>query len=171
MALIYLSLGSNIDRKYHIGTALDALNEAFGELIISSVYESEAVGFEGDSFYNLVVGVRSSLAVGELSKMLKGIEDQHGRDRTAPKYGSRSLDIDILTVDSNVGVMDGVQIPRDEILKNAFVLLPLAEIAPAACHPQTGLSYQQHWDAFDKVKQKLWPIEFIWRGSNITRGD
>jgi len=56
-------------------------------------------------------------------------------------------------------------------LKNAFVLLPLAEIAPAACHPQTGLSYQQHWDAFDKVKQKLWPIEFIWRGSNITRGD
>jgi 2-amino-4-hydroxy-6-hydroxymethyldihydropteridine diphosphokinase len=67
--------------------------------------------------------------------------------------------------------MDGIQIPRDEILKNAFVLLPLAEIAPAACHPQTGLSYQQHWDAFDKVKQKLWPIEFIWRGSNITRGD
>ena len=168
MARVYLSLGSNIDRHHHIATALDALNEVFGELVISSVYESEAVGFEGDSFYNLVVGIHSELTVGELSKMLKTIEDQHGRDRTAPKFGSRSLDIDILTVDSSVGLLDGIQIPRDEILKNAFVLQPLAEIAPSECHPQTGLSYQHHWQAFDKNKQKLWPVEFIWRGDNIT---
>ena len=58
MALIYLSLGSNIDRRQYICAALDALAENFGELDISSVYESESVGFEGDSFYNLVVGIR-----------------------------------------------------------------------------------------------------------------
>ena len=169
MALIYLSLGSNVEAQRNIEAALDALADTFGELIISSVYESEAVGFEGDSFYNLVVGIHSAQAVGELSKILKAIEDLQGRDRTAPKFGARSLDIDILTVDDRVGVIDGVAIPRDEVLKNAFVLQPLAEIAPTTVHPQMGISFLQLWQDFDKNKQKLWPIEFIWRGENITR--
>ncbi len=169
MALIYLSLGSNVEAQRNIEAAMDALADTFGELIISSVYESEAVGFEGDSFYNLVVGIHSAQAVGELSKILKAIEDLQGRDRTAPKFGARSLDIDILTVDDRVGVIDGVAIPRDEVLKNAFVLQPLAEIAPTTVHPQMGISFLQLWQDFDKNKQKLWPIEFIWRGENITR--
>lgn len=171
MALIYLSLGSNVEAQCNIEAAMDALADAFGELIISSVFESEAVGFEGDSFYNLVVGIHSTHSIGELSKVLKAIEDMQGRDRSAPKFGARSLDIDILTVDDRIGVIDGVSIPRDEILKNAFVLQPLAEIAGTAVHPQIGLSYQQLWQEFDKDKQKLWPIEFIWRGENITRGE
>ncbi|ETN91550.1 Bifunctional folate synthesis protein [Gammaproteobacteria bacterium MOLA455] len=169
MALIYLSLGSNVEAQRNIEAALDALADTFGELIISSVYESEAVGFEGDSFYNLVVGIHSAQSVGELSKILKAIEDAQGRDRTAPKFGARSLDIDILTVDDRVGVIDGVAIPRDEVLKNAFVLQPLAETAPTTVHPQMGISFLQLWQDFDKNKQKLWPIEFIWRGENITR--
>ena len=169
MALIYLSLGRNVEAQRNIEAAMDALADTFGELIISSVYESEAVGFDGDSFYNLVVGIHSDLGVGELSKILKTIEDQQGRDRSAPKFGARSLDIDILTVDDRVGVIDGIAIPRDEILKNAFVLQPLAEIAPATVHPQNGLTYQQLWQDFDKAKQNLFPIEFIWRGKNITR--
>ena len=169
MALIYLSLGSNVEAQRNIEAAMDALADTFGELIISSVYESEAVGFDGDSFYNLVVGIHSDLGVGELSKILKTIEDQQGRDRSAPKFGARSLDIDILTVDDRVGVIDGIAIPRDEILKNAFVLQPLAEIAPTTVHPQNGLTYQQLWQDFDKAKQNLFPIEFIWRDKNITR--
>lgn len=171
MALIYLSLGSNVEAQRNIEAAMDALADTFGKLIISSVYESEAVGFEGDSFYNLVVGIHSDHSIGELSKVLKAIEDVQGRDRSAPKFGARSLDIDILTVDDRVGVIDGVSIPRDEILKNAFVLQPLAEIAATELHPQTGLSYEQHWHDFNKAKQKLWPIEFIWRGENITRAN
>lgn len=169
MALIYLSLGSNVEAQRNIEAAMYALADTFGELIISSVYESEAVGFDGDSFYNLVVGIHSDLGVGELSKILKTIEDRQGRDRSAPKFGARSLDIDILTVDDRVGVIDGISIPRDEILKNAFVLQPLAEIAPTTVHPQNGLAYQQLWQEFDKAKQNLFPIEFIWRGKNITR--
>ena len=120
MALIYLSLGSNIERHRRIGSALDALADNFGELIISSVYESESVGFTGDSFYNLVVGIRSSLTVAELLKKLKDIENQNGRDRSAPRFGSRSLDIDILAVDQLSGEVDGVKLPRDEVLKNAL---------------------------------------------------
>ena len=168
MALIYLSLGSNIERHRHITAALDSLADNFGELIISSVYESESVGFEGDSFFNLVVGIRSSASAGQVSKILKQIEDQNGRDRSGPRFGPRSLDIDILTVDDTAGEIDGIQLPRDEVLKNAFVLLPLAEIAAQTQHPVTGQSYSQHWQEFDKDKQKLWPVEFIWRGENIT---
>ena len=169
MALVYLSLGSNIQRYKHIAAALDALAENFGDLQISSVYESESVGFEGDSFLNLVVGIHSSLSVGEISGILKSIEDQNGRDRSGPRFGPRSLDIDILTVDNLSGEIDGIELPRDEVLKNAFVLLPLAEIAPQQVHPVTGQSYFQHWQGFDKEKQKLWPVEFNWRGENITR--
>ena len=84
MSLVYLSLGSNIEREHHIGAALDALADCFGALEISTVYESVAVGFEGDSFYNLVVGINSDLAVSEITKILKHIEDCNGRDRSAP---------------------------------------------------------------------------------------
>ena len=171
MALIYLSLGSNIERHLHIGAALDALAENFGELKISSVYESESVGFEGDSFYNLVVGIRSDLRVGQISRILKGIEDNNGRDRSAPKFGSRSLDIDILSQDETVGQVEGISLPRDEVLKNAFVLLPLAELAPQSLHPVTKKSYAQHWQNYDKSKQQLWPVPFVWRGLNITKAN
>ena len=86
MACIYLSLGSNIERYRHITAALDALADTFGELTISSVYESEAVGFEGDSFYNLVVCIETSESVGQVSKVLKAIEDANGRNRTAARF-------------------------------------------------------------------------------------
>lgn len=111
MALIYLSIGSNIERHRNISAALDALADNFGELVISSVYESESVGFTGDSFYNLVVAINSDQGVGQISQVLKQIEDQNGRDRSAPRFGARSLDIDILTVDSLVGPVDGIDLP------------------------------------------------------------
>ena len=166
MALIYLSLGSNIDRTLRIRAALDALAENFGDLTLSSVYESDSVGFKGDNFYNLVVAIKSEMSVGEISFILKEIENSNGRDRSAPRFGPRSLDIDILTVDDVSGERDGIALPRDEVLKNAFVLLPLAEIAPTSVHSVTGKSYAQQWADYDKEKQKLWPIEFHWSGAS-----
>ncbi|MDG2018344.1 MAG: 2-amino-4-hydroxy-6-hydroxymethyldihydropteridine diphosphokinase [Porticoccaceae bacterium] len=165
MALIYLSLGSNIDREHHIGAALDALTGRFGALEISTVYESVAVGFDGDSFFNLVVGVNSDLPVGEVTKILKHIEDCHGRDRSAPKFGPRSLDIDILTVDNLAGEFDGISLPRSEVLKNAFVLQPLAELAADMTHPLTHKTIGEHWQEFDKASQDLWPVKFEWQSS------
>ena len=165
MALLYLSLGSNIDREHHIGAALDALADCFGSLEISTVYESVAVGFEGDSFYNLVVGINSDLPVGEITKVLKRIEDCNGRDRSAPKFGPRSLEIDKLTVDDLVGEIDGIKLPRSEVLKNAFVLQPLAELASDMTHPLTNKSIGQHWQEFDKASQNLWPVKFDWQPS------
>lgn len=159
----WLSLGSNIDRFRHINRALDALEARFGELVVSPVYESEAVGFDGDHFLNLVVGIQTELPVGKLAALLKQIEDDHGRDRSAPKFSARTLDIDILTYADLGGEVDGVVLPRDEVLKNAFVLAPLAEVAADQLHPLTGRSFSEHWRAYDQQAQPLWRVEFIRR--------
>lgn len=164
MVQVYLSIGSNIEREKHIRGALDALQLSFGSLTLSSVYESEAVGFKGDPFFNLVVGMETELRVGELAGQLRQIEDEHGRNREGPKFSSRTLDIDILTYGDYVGVADGVQLPRDEITKNAFVLLPLSELVPAEVHPQTQQSYQQLWSEFSAEEQRLWRVGFHWQG-------
>lgn len=162
MATVYLSLGSNIDRNKHLSAGLDALVEAFGDLKMSQVYESEAVGFDGDNFYNLVAAIETELSVGELALKLRDIEDENGRLRSGPKFSARTLDIDILTYDDLTGEVDGVKLPRGEILKNAFVLLPMSELAPDTLHPVTGKTYLQLWDEYDQSSQKLWPVEFDW---------
>ena len=157
---VYLSLGSNIDRTHNIRSGLDALEAAFGELEISPVYESEAVGFDGDAFYNLVVGIRTSMSVAELTACLKKMEKDHGRVRGEKKFASRTLDIDILTYGELTGDVDGVQLPRDEILKHAFVLKPLVDLAPDGVHPETGEAYQDILERANFDSQKLWVVAF-----------
>lgn len=168
MTAIYLSLGSNVDRHKHITAALNALAENFGELIISPVYESKSIGFDGSNFFNLVVGANTDLAIAELSELLKKIEDDNGRKRSGPKFSPRTLDIDILTYGDFVGVDSGIELPRGEITKNAFVLLPLAVIAPQVKHPQLQKTYGQLWQEYDQASQSLWTIDFEWQGKKIS---
>jgi 2-amino-4-hydroxy-6-hydroxymethyldihydropteridine diphosphokinase len=156
---IYVSIGSNIDKQRHINNGLDALEAAFGELSVSSVYESESVGFTGENFYNLVVGAQTGLPLPEVVKQLKRIEQQNGRKPSSEKFSPRTLDLDLLTYDTIIASQPA-QIPRDEITKNAFVLWPLAEIAPTQVHPVNGLSYQQLWQGYDQQTQKLWVVTF-----------
>jgi 2-amino-4-hydroxy-6-hydroxymethyldihydropteridine diphosphokinase len=154
----WLSLGSNIEPERQIPTALESLRHQFGELIISPVYESEAVGFVGDNFYNLVVGILTRLSARELASRLREIEAAHGRVRGAEKFSPRTLDIDLLTFGDRVIDEQGVQVPRDEILRYAFVLRPLADVAPQERHPVDGRSYAALWSAFDPGEQKLWRV-------------
>lgn len=165
---VYISIGSNIDRERYVRAALDALVGWFGELDISPVYESEAVGFDGSPFLNLVVGVRTNLSVGELSRHFKQLEAENGRHPEAPKFSARTLDLDILTYGEAVGRMDGVELPRSEILKNAFVLRPLADLAPTVKHPVCRKGYLELWQAYS-TGQKLWPVDFNWQGRIISR--
>lgn len=168
MAQVYVSIGSNIDREEHITACLDAMAECFGELTLSPIYESEAVGFGGDNFYNLVAGFSCHRTVGELAALLRAIENDNGRRRDGPRFSSRTLDIDILTYGDTTGVVDGVKLPRDEILENAFVLWPLANVAPDTPHPLVGTTYAELWRAYDKRRQHLWPIDFSWHGQVIS---
>lgn len=162
MTRVYLSFGSNIDREHNIRSGLDALARHFPQLILSPVYESAAVGFDGEAFLNLVVAINTDLSVGELSALLRAIEADHGRTRGEKKFASRTLDIDILTYGNEVGVIDGVELPRDEILKHAFVLKPLVDVAPEEKHPLLQKSYAELLAAKDFSSQSLWPVPFHW---------
>lgn len=160
MAWVYISLGSNIDREALTRAGVNSLQQKYGELVLSSVYESEAVGFEGDSFYNMVIALQTSENVSDVAQVLHSIEDEHGRDRSGPRFSSRTLDLDLLLYDDLVLDEGKLQIPRDEILKRAFVLWPMAEVAPDLVHPQVKKTYGELWNEFDKKKEKLEPIEF-----------
>jgi len=161
MATIYISLGSNINREENTRAGVAALKQVFGHLTLSSVYESEAVGFDGDAFYNMVIACEVDQPVHGSNQILRDIEDTNGRDRSGPKFSSRTLDLDLLLYDDLILDEHGLVLPRGEILKNAFVLWPLAEIAPDLVHPVAGQSYAALWAGFDKTKENLQPIEFI----------
>ena len=156
----YISIGSNIDKNKNIPASLEALKLHFGQLTISSIYESESVGFIGDTFYNLVVGFNSEFSVKEVAKILRQIELDNGRTRNSQKFSSRTLDLDLILYD-NLILNDGrLQIPRDEIERYAFVLEPLAEIAPDLKHPISDISYSDLWKKFDKTnltQQRILP--------------
>lgn len=147
----YISVGSNIDKQHNIASSLQALKASFAKLNISSVYETNAVGFEGDNFYNLVVGFDSTLSAKEVAKILRQIELDHGRSRDSQKFSARTLDLDLILFGEQI-ISDGrLQLPRDEILRYAFVLEPLAEIAGNVSHPINGKSFNELWAAFDKT--------------------
>ncbi|NMP31738.1 2-amino-4-hydroxy-6-hydroxymethyldihydropteridine diphosphokinase [Thalassotalea sp. M1531] len=160
MHQVYVSIGSNIDRYQNTRVALDAIEREFNEIVLSKVYDCVPIGFEGDNFLNLVVSFKCEHTVAELSQVLRRIETQCGRVRTGPKFSSRTLDIDILLYDDLVGEFDGVSLPRGEITQNAFVLLPLVDIASEKVHPQHLKTYKQLWDSFDHKSQKLAVIDF-----------
>lgn len=159
MPRVYLGLGSNVDRDKHIAQGLVALEKIFTKLIVSPVYECPAVGFSGNAFYNLVVGVDTELSVAEIVKELHRIEDENDRVRGSEKFAARTLDIDLLTYGDTLGVVDAVELPRDEVLKYAFVLKPLSDIAPTDCHPQTGKNYLEHWREFSGDKDGLTKVK------------
>jgi 2-amino-4-hydroxy-6-hydroxymethyldihydropteridine diphosphokinase len=154
MATVYVSIGSNINREHHITESLKALNNRFAPLHISNFYDCESVGFEGENFLNLVVGFDCDLPISELAKVLKHIELENERQRETEKYASRTLDIDILLYGNQVGIIDGVELPRGEITEYAFVLRPLVDVAAQELHPTLDLSFSQIWNSFDQLSQK-----------------
>lgn len=166
MPLLTLSIGSNIQPRENIQRVVEVLRARFSDLQCSSVYESEAVGFDGDNFLNLVVTASTDESLESINAYLKELEDCNGRDRSAPKFSGRTLDIDILTFGSLCGTHSGVELPRDEILRHAFVLQPLAELLPNSCHPESGQTYAELWAGFDHPEQKLWAIDFDWQCAN-----
>ena len=150
MPLCFISIGSNINREHNITSALDTLQCAFGEIKHSSIYESASVGFAGAAFYNLVSAFHCDQEIMCISQQLKSIEVDHGRVRNKEKFSSRTLDLDLLLYGQQILNVENLNIPHNDILNYAFVLEPLAEIAPDQSHPINKVSYQQLWQDFDK---------------------
>ena len=147
MTTVLLSLGSNVQPEHYLALAVAALHQRFGALRVSPAYRTPAVGFDGADFLNNAVALETDMPLLELDAWLHAVEDAHGRDRSGPRYADRTLDIDIVYYGDVVCSGPGhLQLPRPEI-KHAFVLKPLADIAPDFIDPQRGQSLAAMWQA------------------------
>lgn len=145
MTTVLLSLGSNLEPRRYLQAAVAVLRQRFGEIRVSPAYLTPAVGFEGPDFLNNAVQLETDMPLLELNDWLHAVEDAHGRDRSGPRFSDRTLDIDVVYYGDLV--MEGpkhLRIPRPE-LKYAFVLKPLADIAPAFIDPVQQRSLAQLW--------------------------
>lgn len=145
---VYVSAGSNIDPERHLRDACRRLEDKFGSLSLSSVYRTKAVGFDGDDFLNLVLSFSTDLDIHAVQAILGETELHGGRERCAESFVPRTLDLDLLMYGPAVIDDPTARVPRVDILKYAFVLAPLAELAPDLRHPVDGRTMSELWSAF-----------------------
>jgi 2-amino-4-hydroxy-6-hydroxymethyldihydropteridine diphosphokinase len=155
MVRVYLSLGSNQQPHRYLPAALEELRAHFGKLDVSPAYQSASVGFDGADFVNLAVSMDTDLTPEALNDWLHALEDRHGRRRDVPRYADRTLDVDIVLYGDLIAQGPGhLDIPRKE-LKHAFVLKPVADIAPEMRHPVIGKTMRELWSSFPAESEPL----------------
>ena len=159
MVDVYVAAGSNVEPEQHLTLALEALRRDFPDVRSSSWYTNAAVGFEGDDFINLVVGFTSDRPVEEVVLRLQAIETLCGRPRDAARWAPRSMDLDILLYDDLIRDDPRLKLPRPDLLKRAFMLGPLAELAPDVVHPTAGATIGELWSRFDRAAHPMQKIE------------
>ena len=157
---MYLGLGSNIDAERNLRLAVAALRRRYGELTLSPVYRSAALGFDGPDFLNLVVGLTTDASPHEILDEIERIHALAGRSRGPDRYSSRPLDIDLLLYGDRVEPAP-LRLPRSDILEYGFVLRPLADIAADRVHPVTGRTIGEHWREFDGARHPLTTVDVI----------
>lgn len=147
MTTVLLSLGSNLQPQQHLHAAVEALRARFGAISVSPAYRTAAVGFDGPAFLNNAVAIETELPLEALDRWLHALEDAHGRDRSGPRFSDRTLDIDVVFYGDLIVEGPGhLRIPRPE-LKHAFVIKPLADIAPEFVDPVSRLTLAALWRA------------------------
>jgi 2-amino-4-hydroxy-6-hydroxymethyldihydropteridine diphosphokinase len=170
MAEVYVAAGSNIAPRRHLAAGLRALAERFGVLRLSPVYRNSPVGFAGEDFLNMVVAFDTDAPVAEVAAELARIEAANGRTRLEEKFAPRTLDLDLLLYGELVTDAAGLQLPRDEITRYAFVLKPLADLAGELEHPVLGRSFAALWQEFDAGAHPLQRVAADFTGeSDFTR--
>jgi len=157
MSEVFVALGSNIDPDARLQDAARLLKARFPDAKFSSCYRNAAVGFEGDDFVNAVVGFSTDLPVTDLLRVLHAIEEQCGRSRADSKWGPRAMDLDLLLYGNDVGEGPGYVLPRRDMLRRAYMLGPLAELAPAVPHPVERETIGALWGAFPQAEHPMTP--------------
>ncbi|OZV67231.1 2-amino-4-hydroxy-6-hydroxymethyldihydropteridine diphosphokinase [Winogradskyella aurantia] len=143
---VYIGLGSNKgDKVYFLQSAIDAIFETIGAVKkISKIYETPALGFDGENFYNACIKVETHLSPKKLLKALQEIEKQLGRSaKTKSGYESREIDLDILLIEDEVISEKNVVVPHPELHKRKFVLRPLNDLEGELAHPKLKKSIGQ----------------------------
>ena len=152
---VVVSLGSNIERETNLRIAVTHLRTFYPGISFSPVFKSDAVGFNGPYFLNLVGVFDSDHPAHMLVEQLHDVEACQGRQRTQDSLTSRPIDIDLLLYGDSVLYDQGMDVPRREILKYAHVLKPLSLALPDTCHPVSGRSYHELWRAMSVCQEKL----------------
>jgi 2-amino-4-hydroxy-6-hydroxymethyldihydropteridine diphosphokinase len=158
MADAYVAAGSNVRPRASLREALRLLRQDFSGLRASRAYANAAVGFEGDDFVNLVVSFPANVPTEALLERLKAVERACGREAGGPKWGPRTLDLDLLLHGDAVGRFAGKTLPHPDILTRAWVLGPLAELAPALLHPVARQRFDALWRQFNQCAHPLLPV-------------
>jgi 2-amino-4-hydroxy-6-hydroxymethyldihydropteridine diphosphokinase len=159
MPQVFVAAGSNIEPERHLALATQELRRVFGAVRFSPWYRNRAVGFEGDDFINFVVGFETPLSVHQVVEHLREIETLCGRPRDAPKWAPRSMDLDILLYDDLVCDEPRLKLPRPDLLKRAYMLGPMADIAPDLKHPTANATIGELWQRFDRNAHALERVE------------
>ena len=161
MIKTYIGLGSNLGDSLQILTEAVHKLATLGPLQVSQLYQSPPMGPQDQPNYlNAAVQLQTDLVPLALLDELQRFEQESGRVRLR-HWGERTLDLDLLLYDDIVCQIP-VVLPRAEIVNNAFVLWPLAELAPNLVHPLVHQTYAKLWDDYDKDSQRLWPVTFEW---------
>ncbi len=155
MPEVYVAAGSNVEPERRMRQAVTELAREFPGVRFSSWYRNAAVGFDGDDFINLVAGFTTALPVHAVLERLHAIERRCGRPRDAPRWAPRSMDLDVLLYGDLSCEEPGLKLPRPDLLKRAYMLGPLAELAPAVVHPSAGLTIGELWRRFDQGAHRL----------------
>ena len=170
---VYVGFGSNIDPQRHLCAAIEALEALHSPVELSPVYRNPAVGFTGDDFLNGVVRLHTDVGPRSLEEALSGIETAAGRDCTGAKMaahamGPRTLDLDLLLYGSLVE--PELRLPREDILRYAFVLRPLAELAPELVHPVSGQTMRSAWRGIAEQSPPMHPHGLMARPADVRHG-
>ena len=162
MADVYLGLGANLgDRLLNLRTALHRITTYAEVQRVSSLYETEPVGFlEQDWFLNAAAHITTDLAPLELLQAVQGIEDDLGRQRIVVN-GPRTVDLDILLWEDKVIRSRGLIVPHPRMHERLFVLAPLRELAPKLLHPALGRTVEELEQELPATSQvRLWRKEW-----------
>lgn len=160
----FVAIGTNIDPHARMLQAAKALKRSFSDVRFSKCYRNPAFGFDGPDFFNAVAGFSTALAIAQLLQELREIEAQCGRQACAPKWEPRAMDLDLLLYDAVVGTGPGYTLPRPDLLKRAYMLGPLAQLAPELLYPPSGPTIGDLWRAFARADGSLFALELDLNG-------
>ncbi|MFM7395722.1 MAG: 2-amino-4-hydroxy-6-hydroxymethyldihydropteridine diphosphokinase [Gammaproteobacteria bacterium] len=159
MTRVFVAAGSNVDAKRNLRLASSELARAFGKVDFSPAYRNVAAGFEGDDFINFVAAFDTDLPVRDVVAELQRIEGLCGRERNAPKWAPRSMDLDILLFGNMICDEPGLVLPRPDLLRRAYMLGPMADVGGGIIHPLEQRTISQLWENFDRGAHPLTRIE------------